>query len=128
MARSLRWGLRGAMGLAGAALLGGAFTAAASADDSLVGDLLGGAEDVLEETTAVVESVAGADADEAAPSTVQVEQSSEQPDSVVTEVVDSVVETTEVVAEVADPVEETTEAVTEVADPVEETTEAVTEV
>src|SRR5699024_8836198 len=131
--RSLRWVLRGMLSLVGALLLGGAFTAAASADDSLVGDLLGGADDVVEDTTGIVESVTynvtgsaeSSETEEAEPETVAAETESESEsesesadagseaeaaqetepeahdgsESVVTKVVEPVVETTEAVTE-----------------------------
>src|SRR5699024_9707788 len=121
--RSLRWLLRGMLSLVGALLLGGAFTAAASADDSLVGDLLGGADDVVEDTTGIVESVTdnvtgsaeSSETEEPEPETVASESESESADaeseaeeaqetepeahdgseSVVTKVVEPVVETTQ---------------------------------
>ena len=89
-------------------MLGGAFTAAASADDSLVAGLLDGTGDVVEETTDIVEAVAGASESET--STVEVDQTDEQSDS---EAVEPVVETTEVVTEVVEPVAETTESAQE---------------
>ncbi|WP_147915301.1 hypothetical protein [Ruania zhangjianzhongii] len=128
--RSLRWAMRGALSLAGAALLGGALTAAASADDSLVGGLLEDAGEVVEDTTGIVGSVT--DVSESEGLTVDVGESTEneptdESASIVAEVVQPVVETTEAVTEAAEPVVETTEAVTEAAEPVVETTEAVTE-
>src|SRR5699024_554157 len=131
--RSLRWVLRGTLTVSGAAILG-AFGSMASADDGLVGGLIENVDEVVENTTSVVDPISGESA-----SVTESDESAQQSTSIVTDVVagvtdglsegeEPVAETTEVAAEVVEPVAETTEVAAEVVEPVAETTEVAAEV
>src|SRR5699024_12799077 len=82
--RSLRWVLRGTLTVSGAAILG-AFGSMASADDGLVGGLIENVDEVVENTTSVVDPISGESA-----SVTESDESAQQLTSIVSYVVDGV--------------------------------------
>src|SRR5690625_7465997 len=101
--RPLRWALRGTLTVSGAAILGAAFASMASADEGLVGGLIENADEVVENTTDVVETVSGESA-----SAAEGDESGQQSTSIVTDVVAGV---TDELFEGEEPVAETTEEI-----------------